>query len=199
MIVYIIAAICCYLLGSIPFSYILVKSIKGVDIRTLGSKNVGATNAGRILGFKGFLVAFLLDMLKGYIPILIFGKIFNFSIELQLLFGIIVILGHTFTIFLNFKGGKGVATAVGVYLAVSPQSLVIALIVFLVVVGIWRMVSLGSITAALTLLVNIVYSETSMVVKVFTAILVFFVIYKHKENIKRIVNGTEKKIGDKVG
>lgn len=197
--IYIVVAICCYLLGSIPFSYILVKVIKGVDIRTLGSKNVGATNAGRILGFKGFLVAFLLDMLKGYIPILILGKLFQFSIELQLFFGIIVILGHTFTIFLNFKGGKGVATAVGVYLAVSPQSLGIAFIVFLLVVGIWKMVSLGSIIAALTLLVNIVYIENSMVVKVFTAILVFFVIYKHKDNIKRIVNGTEKKIGDKVG
>lgn len=197
--IYIIAAICCYIVGSIPFSYILVKVLKGVDIRTVGSKNVGATNAGRILGFKGFLIAFLLDMLKAYLSLLVLGRYFHFSDEALLLMGIIIVLGHSFTIFLNFKGGKGVAAAVGVYLAISPVSLGIAFMVFLLVAAVGKMVSLSSIIGAIVLLISVWYFESSVLIKVFTAILVVFVIYKHKENIKRILNGTERKIGEKIG
>lgn len=199
MIELILIGVCFYLIGAIPFSYLIVKLVKGVDIRTLGSGNVGATNVGRILGFKGFLIAFLLDMMKSYIPLIILKYYFGFNAEYLLIFGVIAILGHTFTVFLNFKGGKGVATAVGVYLAVSPISLGIAFIVFIIVVGLWRMVSLGSIVAGLSLMFAIFYIEHSNIIKIFTALLVIFVIYKHKENIKRIINGTEKKIGERVG
>lgn len=199
MITYIIIAILIYLIGAIPFSYILVKLVKGVDIRTVGSKNVGATNAGRVLGFWGFLVAFLLDMSKSFVPLMVLKYVYNYSVELLLVFGILSILGHTFTIFLNFKGGKGVATAVGVYLAVSPISLGIAFLAFLIVAFVSRMVSLSSIIAAAVLLMSILYFEQSIVVKLCTFLVVVFVIYKHKDNIKRIINGTEKKIGEKVG
>jgi len=199
MLKYIVIAVLMYVIGSIPFSYLLVKMVKGIDIRTVGSKNVGATNAGRVLGFWGFLVAFLLDMLKSFIPLMILKNHYEFSSELLLFFGIIAILGHTFTLFLNFKGGKGVAAAVGVYLAVSPISLGIAFVAFLAVAFLFRMVSLSSIIAALVLLFSILYLENSFWVKVCTFVVVIFVIYKHKDNIKRILNGTEKKIGEKVG
>lgn len=199
MIKYTLIALSIYLIGAIPFSYILVKLVKGIDLRTVGSRNVGATNAGRVLGFWGFLVAFLLDMSKSFVPLMVLKYFLNFSVELILLFGILSILGHTFTIFLNFKGGKGVATAVGVYLAVSPISLGIAFLAFVVVALISRMVSLSSIVAAIVLLISILYLEQSVVVKICTFLVVGFVIYKHKDNIKRIINGTEKKIGEKIG
>lgn len=199
MIKYTLIALSIYLIGAIPFSYILVKLVKGIDLRTVGSRNVGATNAGRVLGFWGFLVAFLLDMSKSFVPLMVLKYFLNFSVELILLFGILSILGHTFTIFLNFKGGKGVATAVGVYLAVSPISLGIAFLGFVVVALISRMVSLSSIVAAIVLLISILYLEQSVVVKICTFLVVGFVIYKHKDNIKRIINGTEKKIGEKIG
>lgn len=199
MIKYTLIALSIYLIGAIPFSYILVKLVKGIDLRTVGSGNVGATNAGRVLGFWGFLVAFFLDMSKSFVPLMVLKYFLNFSVELILLFGILSILGHTFTIFLNFKGGKGVATAVGVYLAVSPISLGIAFLVFVVVALISRMVSLSSIVAAIVLLISILYLEQSVVVKICTFLVVSFVIYKHKDNIKRIINGTEKKIGEKIG
>jgi len=151
------------------------------------------------LGFKGFLAAFLLDMLKAYLPLLVLGRFFHFSDEALLLMGIIIVLGHSFTLFLNFKGGKGVAAAVGVYLAISPVSLGVAFVVFLLVAAIGKMVSLSSIVGAVVLLISVCYFESSFLIKVFTAILVAFVVYKHKENIKRILNGTERKIGEKIG
>ncbi|MCX8084156.1 MAG: glycerol-3-phosphate 1-O-acyltransferase PlsY [Calditerrivibrio sp.] len=199
MIFYLVSAIIVYLLGAIPFSYLLVKMVKGVDIRTVGSGNVGATNAGRVLGFWGFVVAFLLDMLKSFVPLILLKHVYSVNQELLLIFGMISILGHSFTIFLNFKGGKGVATAVGVYLAVSPISLFIAFLVFILVAWIFKMVSLSSIIAAISLLVSILFIEHSIVVKTVTFTIVIFVIYKHKDNIKRIMNGTEKKIGEKIG
>ncbi len=144
-------------------------------------------------------MAFLLDMSKSFVPLMVLKYVYNYSVELLLVFGILSILGHTFTIFLNFKGGKGVATAVGVYLAVSPISLGIAFLAFLIVAFVSRMVSLSSIIAAAVLLMSILYFEQSIVVKLCTFLVVVFVIYKHKDNIKRIINGTEKKIGEKVG
>lgn len=190
-------AILCYFLGAIPFSYIIVKLIKGVDIRTVGSKNVGATNAGRVLGKWGFVSSFLLDMSKSYIPLMILKN--YYSTNYLLIFAFFIILGHTYTIFLKFKGGKGVATGVGIYLALSPKSLLIALIVFIIVAVLFKMVSLSSITAAVALFISVIFLESSISLKVFTFIVVAFVIYKHKDNIKRIINKTEKKIGERVG
>ncbi|ADR19568.1 glycerol-3-phosphate 1-O-acyltransferase PlsY [Calditerrivibrio nitroreducens] len=195
----IILVIIMYILGSVPFSYILVKLVKGVDIRTVGSRNVGATNAGRVLGFWGFLVAFLLDMSKSFVPLFILKHFCLYPPETLLILGMVAIFGHTFTIFLNFKGGKGVATAVGVYLAVSPISLGVAFVAFILVALLFRMVSLSSIIAAIVLLISVFYLESSTFLKIATLFVVVFVIYKHKDNIKRILNGTEKKIGEKIG
>jgi glycerol-3-phosphate acyltransferase PlsY len=186
----------CYFIGSIPFSYIIVKIFKGVDLRTVGSKNVGATNAGRVLGKWGFISSFLLDMLKSYVPLLILKQ--SYSTDFLLLCALFLILGHTYTIFLNFKGGKGVATGLGVFLALSPKSVVFALLVFVVAVGIFKLVSLGSVLAAITLLITVLFTEKNSNFIIFTFFVALFVIYKHKDNIKRIINGTEKKIGEKV-
>jgi len=189
----------CYFLGAIPFSYIIVKLIKGVDLRTVGSGNVGATNAGRVLGKWGFISAFLLDMLKAFFPLLILKNYLHYDMNFLLICALALIIGHTYTIFLSFKGGKGVATGLGIFLALSPKSLILALIVFLVMVGIFRMVSLGSVSAAIALLITVLFTEGNVNFKIFTFIIATFVIYKHKDNIKRILNGTEKRIGEKVG
>lgn len=194
----IIIPILCYFIGAIPFSYIIVKLVKGIDLRTVGSGNVGATNAGRVLGKWGFISAFLLDMLKSFLPLFILKNFYNYSMNFLLICALTLIIGHTYTIFLNFKGGKGVATGLGVFLALSPKSITIALIVFLVMVSIFRMVSLGSISAAIALLITVLFSDANVNFKVFTFIVATFVIYKHKDNIKRILNKTEKKIGEKV-
>lgn len=186
-----------YLIGSIPTAYLVVKLVKGVDIREVGSGNVGATNAGRVLGFYGFLIVFLIDMLKGFLPVYIAKTIYG-DVFIIYLVALATIFGHTFTIFLNFKGGKGVATGVGIYLALSPYNLLYAFIAFIVVVALFRMVSLGSIIAACVLAILIWVNEASIILKIFTTVLAIFVIYKHRENIKRILNGTEKKIGEKV-
>ncbi|MGA1862641.1 glycerol-3-phosphate 1-O-acyltransferase PlsY [Deferribacter thermophilus] len=193
----IILLIAAYLIGSIPTAYLVVKLIKGVDIRTVGSGNVGATNAGRVLGFYGFLLVFIIDMLKGFLPVYLTKLFFGDTLFLYIV-ALCTILGHTFTIFLNFKGGKGVATGVGVYLALSPLNLLYAFIAFILMVGIFRMVSLGSIVGAIVLSATMWLGEQSIILKIFTTLLAIFVIYKHKENIKRIINGTEKKIGEKV-
>lgn len=193
-----IVPILCYFIGAIPFSYIIVKLIKGIDLRTVGSGNVGATNAGRVLGKWGFISAFLLDMLKSFLPLFILKNFYNYSMNFLLICALTLIIGHTYTIFLYFKGGKGVATGLGVFLALSPKSIIVALIVFLVMVSIYRMVSLGSISAAIALLITVFFSDGNVNFKVFTFIIATFVIYKHKDNIKRILNKTEKKIGEKV-
>lgn len=182
-----------YLVGAIPFAYILVKLIKKVDIRTVGSGNAGATNAGRILGKKGFIAVFILDFLKGFLPVYIAKYVLNFSEVIVLLVAFLAIFGHIYTVFLNFKGGKGVATGIGVYVGLSPISALIAFGVFIITFLIGRMVSLGSILGALALFISVLIIEDSLFLKVLTALIAGFVIYKHKSNIKRIIDGTESK------
>lgn len=192
-----------YLLGSVPFSYILGKLIKGIDIRQHGSGNVGATNALRVLGTKYGVLALLLDALKGLAPILIARAIFPEVTDLFLiLVGLFAILGHIFTIFLRFKGGKGVATSAGVFAALLPVAVVFSLLVFIISVALFRYVSLGSILAALTLFVvtlirNIRYEFAELELLIFVALIVIFIIFKHRSNIKRLINGNENKISFK--
>lgn len=195
--------IAAYLLGSIPTSFILGKLIKGVDIRLHGSGNVGATNALRVLGTKYGVLALILDALKGVVPILAARAVFAEPSDLYLIFvGLFAILGHIFTIFLRFKGGKGVATSAGVFAALMPTAVIFALLVFIIAVAISRYVSLGSILAALTLLLvslirNIKLGFAELELMIFVALIALFIIYKHRSNIKRLVNGNENKISFK--
>jgi glycerol-3-phosphate acyltransferase PlsY len=190
-----------YLIGSIPVAYILVKAISGTDVRTVGSGNVGATNAGRVLGKPGFIAVLTLDALKGFLPVFLALKLcqsFQVPRDIALFCAAAVILGHAFPLYLRFSGGKGVATGLGVFTALAPLPVLAAVLTFLILVGITRMVSVGSIFAALvnTAAVFFFYPDW-LGLSIFTALVAIFVIYKHKSNIKRILAGTENKVFSK--
>jgi acyl phosphate:glycerol-3-phosphate acyltransferase len=180
-----------YLLGSIPFGYILVKSSAGTDIRTIGSGNIGATNVYRKSRGAGILTL-LLDGGKGYLAVLIAGWLGGDQ-NWQAMAGAAAIAGHVFTVWLKFKGGKGVATGCGAYLAVAPQAVATTLVLFVLVFAISRYVSLASIlaTAAFPLWAYL-YREPAGVL--FWGVAgSALIVMKHHTNIKRLMTGKEKK------
>lgn len=194
----IIVIILAYLFGSIPFGYLLVKiSDPDKDIRKIGSGNVGATNVKRALGWAGALIIFLLDMLKGAIPIWLARDVFYFNPWIVVIVGIFAIGGHLFPIFLSFHGGKGVSTAGGIFLVLNPIALVGAIIVWAIIYGVTKYSSLGSLLAAATLttiqISNSVAWGDNLSVTVFTIITILVILYKHQENIERLLKGQEKK------
>jgi len=196
-----ISLIGAYLIGSIPFAYVYSKVIKKIDIRHYGSGNIGATNTLRVLGPRAGFIVLTLDILKGFIPVrlvmlfLATSQITGTLDWLPVLIGIFSILGHSFTIFLSFKGGKGVATSAGVFIALCPVAFMGAIFIFCLIVAISKYVSLGSILASITILIaNIINNGINMYIKGFTIVVVGFIIYTHKENIKRLINKTENKI-----
>ncbi len=195
-----------YLIGAIPFSFILCKKLKNIDIRTVGSKNVGATNAARILGKKWFFIIMLMDAFKGFLIVFFtqylishhFIKPFSF---LPMLISISVISGHTFPIYLKFKGGKGVAVSAGVLLALDCRLMLLPILVFILAVVISRYISLGSTLGSLLLPISVlIFYQNNMdyFLFFFCFIISLYVIVKHKENIKRIFKGTERKWGEKI-
>lgn len=188
----ILLIIAAYFIGSIPFAYIIVKLVKKIDIRTVGSGNAGATNAARVLGKWGFISVFLLDALKGFLPVFISLHYYGQTM-ITLIVAAVVVLGHTYTVFLGFKGGKGVATGAGVFLALAPAEIGIGLVVFIIVFFATKMVSAGSILASITLLIAVCLMSNWFALKVLTAVIVFFVIFKHRSNIVRIIKGEENK------
>ena len=201
MIKYILLSLLAYFSGSIPSGVWIGKTFKGIDIRTVGSKNSGATNAYRNLGAVYGIMTLVIDALKGYLPLLVASKM-GVSEKYIVVIGLIAILGHSFSCFLNFKGGKGVATSLGVFLFLAPKAIGIATLGFLIVVFFTRYVSLSSITAAIILpIMTMILPAKDGVDKLTLSILsVFigvFVIYKHKTNITRLLNGTESKIAFK--
>jgi glycerol-3-phosphate acyltransferase PlsY len=184
----------CYLIGSVPTAYILVKRVKGIDIRTVGSGNVGASNASRVLGKWGFVTVLLADAVKGLAPVLVLKAMYGES-DLVLLGAISVVLGHTFTIFLGFKGGKGVATGLGVFIALAPISTGIAAVVFGIMIYFFRMISLSSMCAAVTIAASAWFISEWEHLKYFTIVIALLIIVLHRSNIGRILNGTERKVG----
>lgn len=198
MIKYILLSLLAYFSGSIPSGVWIGKTFKGIDIRTVGSKNSGATNAYRNLGAVYGIMTLVIDALKGYLPLLIASKM-EVSEKYIVVIGLIAILGHSFSCFLNFKGGKGVATSLGVFLFLAPKAIGIATLGFLIVVFFTRYVSLSSITAAIILPIMTIILPAKVGVDKFTLSILsifigIFVIYKHKTNITRLLNGTESKI-----
>ncbi len=197
------AFIISYILGSIPTSYLMGKIIKKIDIREFGSGNVGATNALRVLGTKFGIITLIIDIGKGILAVFLGKLIVSDPTNLVLIaFGLFAILGHIFTIFLKFKGGKGVATAAGVFIALTPQAIGIALLAFIITVSISKYVSLGSIIGALVLFgmelyLNITNSFQNLELLIFISIITSFIIIRHKSNIKRIIAGNENKISFK--
>jgi glycerol-3-phosphate acyltransferase PlsY len=211
---YILTALAAYLLGSIPFGFLAAKA-KGIDIRSVGSGNIGATNAMRVLGKPIGIAVLLLDVLKGYVacaflPPLIhdwlaphYSGIFNYfhaePVELQtrllVVAGIFAVLGHNYTCWLKFKGGKGIATTAGVYLALAPWALLVGLAVFILAVLITRYVSVGSIAAAIALPATVwIMSPNNLLLGIVTTALGALAIYKHKSNIQRLMAGTENRL-----
>ena len=196
----ILCSILSYLLGSIPTSFLMGKLMKGIDIRKHGSGNVGATNALRVLGTKIGIITLLIDIVKGFFAVQIGKQLVSEPTNLFLIgTGLLAIIGHIFTIFLKFKGGKGVATSAGVFIALSPLPVAIALIVFVVTVWISKYVSLGSMLAAFVfflveLIVNVKNRFADVELLIFIFLIMLFIIIRHKTNIKRIIDGNENRI-----
>ena len=209
MTAYILMAVIAYLIGSISFSVIISKKMAGFDVREKGSGNAGSTNVLRTVGKKAAAITLICDVLKGVIAILIamiIGNIFK-NVDKELIVqiaGIAVVLGHTFPIFFGFKGGKGVATSLGVLLMSNWQIGLICLVFAVVLMVLTKMVSVGSCGAAvlfpvLTLFINENYTvltegKSGKVYFVYSVILAIIVLYNHRANIKRIMSGTENKL-----
>ena len=189
-----------YVLGSIPFGYLLVRAQSGGDVRAIGSGNIGATNVARTAGVSVGLATLVLDAAKGFFAVWLAGHFSGGNIRFMMYAGLAAISGHVFPIWLKFSGGKGVATALGVFLMISWAAVAAAVAIFAIVVFFWRYVSLASISAAaaLPLLVYLLYAPghaPPAAVTACTLLAAVLVIVKHRENIERLLAGTEPRFG----
>jgi glycerol-3-phosphate acyltransferase PlsY len=186
-----------YLLGSIPNGYIFGMRFAGKDIRNYGSGNVGATNVARVAGYKIGLLVAILDIAKGYISVLIaqYFLLPEYSMTFVFIAAILAIIGHNWSIFLSLNGGKGVATSVGIILRLFPYSLLILFIVWILMIVLTKMVSVGSILGAVSLPISVafIYSTATPYI-IFSSIITLLIIFSHRSNIRRIINGNENKM-----
>lgn len=202
MILYlVIFSVVAYLLGSIPSAVWVGKSFYGVDVREQGSKNAGATNTFRILGKKAGIIVLSIDVLKGfvavYLPFLVANKIGTDQVVLiQLACGVSVFLGHIFPLFAQFRGGKGVATSLGIIVALHPAAAGICVLLFLLVLIRTHYVSLGAIVASFAFpsLLIFIFNSTSLYLKFFSIVIATTVIFTHRKNILRLIQGEENKM-----
>jgi len=205
-----------YLLGSVPFG-LLVGWTRGIDVRKAGSGNIGATNVGRLLGKRFFFLVFILDMLKSLVPMLIVGHLeYKISTTIDpllyfewLLVGFAAMFGHMFSVFLKFKGGKGVATSAGIILGLWPyytEPAIITLLIFTIVLYTTRYMSIASMSAAISFPICYLIMATARhwapfghqwPLTVFSILLATLVVYKHRTNIQRLRAGTENRLGTK--
>jgi glycerol-3-phosphate acyltransferase PlsY len=212
-----IIVILSYLVGSIPTSIIVAKAAKGIDIRQHGSGNAGGTNVMRVLGWKHGLLVILFDALKGAFAVVVIARLhygplpfvnvspFDDFTLVQIIAGIAAVVGHVWTIFAGFKGGKGIATALGMLLMLVTIDMLIAIGIFLVVVSISRYVSLGSLIGAISIPISLVLRENVFHEHIsgYTTLLPFIifvtvlVIYTHRKNVVRLLNGTENRLSFK--
>ena len=188
----IVFGILSYLIGSIPFSYLLPKWIGKIDIRVHGSGNTGTTNVLRTLGMKVGILSFIGDFFKGILPTLL-GLIFWGEIG-AIVGGAMAVIGHCYSVWLKFKGGKGVATSAGVLIILLPKIFVILLICQFAIIGLFKYMSLASISSAILLPILSIMFDLSFEVVLFSFLLGLFVLFKHRANIKRLLNGTESKL-----
>jgi glycerol-3-phosphate acyltransferase PlsY len=195
-VIFIGCAVASYLLGSIPTGYLWARA-RGIDIRAVGSGNIGATNVMRVLGKGPGIAVLLIDALKGFVPVALAPMVFRGVDEtvLQIVCCVAVIGGHNWTCWLNFKGGKGIATSAGALLAFLPVPLTCALGIWILVFGISRYVSLASISAAVAMPVATALIAHDRTLTIFTGILGAIAIYKHRSNIQRLLAGTESRAG----
>ncbi len=192
----ILFAIFSYLLGSFPTGYILYFLSEKKDIRGYGSQSIGATNILRLKGWIFAIPVIIIDILKGFLPVFLALKIFPDE-RYALLFGFLAVLGHCYPIYIKLRGGKGVATAVGVYLALALQPLLIGIGVFLIIIALTRYVSLGSILAMLSLPVSIHFILGSVEITILGTAIFLLIALRHGGNISRLMQGSERKLGEK--
>jgi glycerol-3-phosphate acyltransferase PlsY len=186
-----------YFVGAIPTSYLFSRLFAGIDLRQHGSSNLGATNLYRVLGWKYAIPAALVDIAKGAIPVLVFAPQVSDSQLFALACGVAAIVGHVFSVFVGFKGGKGVATAAGVMLGLAPLALAVSAMVWVVLVRVTGYVSLGSIVAAAVLPLAVYALEDSQTPALvwIAAAIAAGVIILHRRNIQRLIKGTENRFG----
>ena len=204
MLVFIVIAVAAYLLGSIPTGYLVARA-KGIDIRTIGSGNIGAANVFRILGKPAGSLVLVVDGLKGFTAC---SWLADFVVQpfavapdkiecLKIVAGICAVLGHNYTCWLKFKGGKGIATSAGVYFALAQKAAGIALGTWVVVFALGRYVSVASIAAAVALPTAVWLTTDSLFLGIVTTALGLLAIFKHRDNVQRLLNGTEQRFGQK--
>ncbi len=192
-------ALLAYFVGSIPTSYLVGRIFGGVDLRREGSGNLGATNTYRVLGMKAAVPVAVVDVTKGWLPTWLFPSIDGSGVwTWTLAYGGAAIAGHIFSLWVRFKGGKGVATSAGVFIALAPGATLVALVVWTVVVAAWKIVSLASIAAAVSLPIAVMLlpQRTDPQLLAFTVGLALFVVWAHRANIGRLLRGEEKRIRD---
>jgi acyl phosphate:glycerol-3-phosphate acyltransferase len=203
-----------YLVGSIPNSIIISKLVRGIDIRSYGSGNAGGSNVFRVLGWKWGILTILLDALKGALAVIVVARFYlghfpfnnvtpfdDFTL-VQIICGVVAVVGHVFTLFAGFKGGKGIATGLGVLIMIVTVDMAVALGIFFLVVGYSRYISLGSLAAAVSVPIVMIIRENIFHVNIpgyhtilpFAVLLALFVVYTHRTNIDRIFKGNERKV-----
>ncbi len=197
-----------YLVGSIPTSIIVGKLVKGIDIRNYGSGNPGGTNVIRVVGLGWGIFVILFDAFKGFFATYFIAKwfygdasILNLT-TLQIIAGCSAVIGHIWTIFAGFKGGKGVSTSAGMLLGIAPVDLLIALMIFVIIVALTRYVSLGSIISAILFPFVIIFTEKILKLEhsdfftllIFGSLIAVLIVYRHRSNIKRLIAGNENKL-----
>jgi glycerol-3-phosphate acyltransferase PlsY len=185
-----------YALGSIPFGVVFAKMFAGGDVRSTGSGNIGATNVARVAGPTAGILTLIFDVAKGFFAVWIAGRVLPQATAIVVVAGFFALLGHCFPIWLKFRGGKGVATAAGIFLALCPEALLAALILFALVVWYWRYVSLGSLAAAaaMPLFVYLLWAPRFAppnIVTIGSLAIALLVIYQHRGNILRLARGEE--------
>jgi glycerol-3-phosphate acyltransferase PlsY len=188
-----------YLLGATPTGLWVGRKFYGVDLRTAGSGNLGATNTFRVLGWKAAVPVILVDMLKGWLPTWLFPSLDSETAAWgwTIAYGAAAILGHVYSVWVRFRGGKGVATSAGVFIALAPWAVLVAAVVWGVTVWLTRIVSLGSVLAAVTLPILVVLTphQGGAALAWFSVVLSLFVIAAHRANIARLVRGEEHRFG----
>lgn len=200
-----ISIVVTYLIGAIPTAYIFGRLLKGIDIRQHGSGNVGATNAFRVLGKVPGTMVLMIDILKGIVPVTLAASVFGFNSPLILvIIGVVAVAAHNWTVFLNFKGGKGIATSLGVLIGLTIQIPGLRP-VLLTVVGVWLVifllfgyVSLASLFAAVALPICMVAVRAPFAIIVMSIVLCLFVVFRHRSNITRLLQGKENRINFKT-
>lgn len=200
---YIVVSIAAYLLGSIPTGFLVAKA-RGVDIRAVGSGNIGAANTFRAVGKTAGIFVLLIDALKGYLAVEVSDVILNYfgvpepaRESYRIVAGIFAVLGHNYTCWLHFKGGKGIATSGGVYLALAPLAVLYAFMAFVVGFAVTRITSVGSILAAIALPTAVYVTKDNWALRIVTIALGVLAILKHRTNIQRLIAGTENRVSFK--